>query len=444
VLKCSCLDNDDADHRVMTKTHNRRHYDHRLRRLVSETGNIQLAVGNGVPHSTARDWSRSSSPDVVSLDVVSMSEHALQREVLELRQQNARLTAILRLVVVLLKVFGATLSRRRLADGAKKQLILHAVERSRSVLLLRSALPILGLSSTRYHSWKREEECELDDVSSCPRTFPHQLTSEEIVAVKEMVTAEEYRHLPTGTLALLAQRLGKVFASPSTWYRLVRLHRWRRPRKRVHPPKPKLGIRASKPEEIWHIDTSVIRLLDGTRAYLYAVIDNFSRRILAWRVSEQFNPGNTVAILLDATHTGTESNAPPTLLADQGVENVNARVDELIESGALRRVLAQTEIACSNSMIESWWRSLKHQWLYLNTLDTAASVRRLVAYYVSEHNTQLPHSAFRGQTPDEMYFATGHGVPEALAAERKTARAARLEANRSTSCRTCEPERYAS
>ena len=93
MLKCSCLDNDDADHRVMTKTHNRRHYDHRLRRLVSETGNIQLAVGNGVPHSTARDWSRSSSPDVVSLDVVSMSEHALQREVLELRQQNARLTA---------------------------------------------------------------------------------------------------------------------------------------------------------------------------------------------------------------------------------------------------------------------------------------------------------------------------------------------------------------
>jgi transposase InsO family protein len=34
---------------------------------------------------------------------------------------------------------------------------------------------------------------------------------------------------------------------------------------------------------MWHIDTTVIRLLDGTRAYLHAVIDNFSRRILAWR-----------------------------------------------------------------------------------------------------------------------------------------------------------------
>ena len=43
--------------------------------------------------------------------------------------------------------------------------------------------------------------------------------------IKEMVTSEEYRHVPTGTLAVLAQRLGKVFASSSTWYRPVRRNR---------------------------------------------------------------------------------------------------------------------------------------------------------------------------------------------------------------------------
>jgi putative transposase len=40
-----------------------------------------------------------------------------------------------------------------------------------------------------------------------------------------------------------------------------------------------------KSNEIWHIDTSVVRLLDGSRAYLHAVIDNYSRRILSWKVS---------------------------------------------------------------------------------------------------------------------------------------------------------------
>lgn len=169
-----------------------------------------------------------------------------------------------------------------------------------------------------------------------------------------MVTAEEYRHVPTGTLALLAQRLGKVFASSSTWYRLVQLHRWRRPRRRAQPPKPKLGLRATKPAEVWHVDTSVIRLLDGTRAYLYAVIDNYSRRMLAWRVSERFDLANTTAILAEASGRKTDGATAPTLLADQDVENFTAKIDALIDDGAIRRVLAQTEIACSNSLIESW------------------------------------------------------------------------------------------
>ena len=99
-----------------------------------------------------------------------------------------------------------------------------------------------------------------------------------------MVTSPEYRHVPTSTLAVLAQRLGTVSASPSTWCRLVRTYGWRRPRLRVHPAKPKVGLRTTRADEMWHIDTTVIRLRDGTRAYLHAVIDNFSQRILggAW------------------------------------------------------------------------------------------------------------------------------------------------------------------
>jgi hypothetical protein len=59
-------------------------------------------------------------------------------------------------------------------------------------------------------------------------------------------------------------------------------------------------------------------------------------------------------------------------MVDSGVENVNGKVDELIESGLLRRMLAMTEISFSNSLIEAWWRVLKHQWLYLNSLDAGS------------------------------------------------------------------------
>jgi len=78
---------------------------------------------------------------------------------------------------------------------------------------------------------------------------------------------------------------------------------------------------------MWHIDTTVIRLLDGTREYLHAVIDNFSRRILAWRVADTFAPASSVAVLLEASRSATDSARAPVVLADAGVENVNAQVD---------------------------------------------------------------------------------------------------------------------
>ena len=134
----------------MATTRIRRLYDHRLRRLVRQTGDTQLAVQNGVPRSTARDWLRLSTPEVVSLDVLSMSEEALQQEVIALRRRNATLVAILRLVVVLLKVSGSTLANRRIADGAKKLRLLRAVERSHKVLSLRSTQVTESLAKVHF------------------------------------------------------------------------------------------------------------------------------------------------------------------------------------------------------------------------------------------------------------------------------------------------------
>ena len=137
-----------------------------------------------------------------------------------------------------------------------------------------AAPPAVAESVPRWQH--RSTVCVLDDQSSCPRTAPHRLTPAAIRVIHDLETSPEYRHVPTGTLAVLAQRRGKVWAAPSTWYHLVRTFGWRRPRLRVHPAKPKVGLRTTRADEKWHLDTTVIRLLDGTRAYLHAVIDTGS------------------------------------------------------------------------------------------------------------------------------------------------------------------------
>ncbi len=422
---------------MLSTTRTRQRYDHRLRDLVRSAGDISYATRLGIPRSTAYGWLSTNQAEVVTVEVANMDLIALQNEVLVLRRRVEWLAALLRLMVVLLKVIGASLNYTRIYDGSSKVSLLRAISRSRSVLPLRTVLLVLRLSPSRYHSWKREKECDLDDMPSCPRSSPQQLTHDEVQSIREMVTSDEYRHVPTATLAILAQRIGRVFASPTTWFRLVRLYKWRRPRVRVHPAKPKLGIRASSPNGIWHVDTTAIRLLDGTRAYIHAVIDNFSRRILSWKVSSTFDPSITAELLLSAADELIDEK--PTLLVDGGVENFNSAVDELVDSGLLNRLLAQTDISFSNSLIESWWRALKHQWLFLNTLDTVGRLDKLVAFYVTEHNSRLPHSAFRGQTPDEMYYGSGDRIPKELDSAKIVARNARMEVNRAMTCPTCVP-----
>ena len=423
---------------MSTTARRQRRYDHRLRHLVQRTGDVTVATDLGVRRSTARGWLGATPTVVVGLDMADLTELELRQEILKLRRRVHTLRALLRLTLALLRTAGFRLTGARLPDGRAKTRILRAVDRVRAYLPLPAVLRFLRVSPSRFHTWRqRQRACALEDQSSCPRRSPSRLTPTEVRAIRDMVTSPEYRHVPTGTLAMLAQRLDKVWASPSTWHRLVRQHGWRRPRLRVHPAKPKIGLRTTRANEMWHIDTTVIRLLNGTRVYLHAVIDKFSRRIMAWRGADTCAPVNSVTVLLDASRAAAPSDTTPVVLADAGVENVNAQVDALIETGVLRRLLAFTELKFSNSMIEAWWRSLKHQWLFLHPLDSMATVRRLVAFYVDEHHRVLPHSAFCGPTPDEMYFGTGDTIPADLMSCATAARRARVEANRSASCANC-------
>jgi len=422
----------------MQTSHSRRTYDYRIQEAICETGDRDLFPDLEIPRSTIRSWIHRGVPDVVTSDLVARDRADLLAEIQQLHHRTALLGAVVGLLIAMLRISKVQLDYERLPDGDAKRILLRAIERAGKVLSLRATLRIARLSSSRYHSWCRAKAgCELDDQSSGPRVVPTRLTPSELEAMQEMVESDDHRHMSLRGLALHAQRIGKIFASPSTWYRLVRIAGWRRPRNRVYPAKPKIGIRATAPGELLHLDVTIIKLLDGTRAYLHAVIDNYSRRILSWTLEDRLGSGGTCQILREAAIQLRKRSEKTTVVADSGSENVNAEVDELLKDEALTRVLAQVEVTFSNSMIEAFWRSLKHSWIFLHSLDNFTGLGRLIEFYVTAHNEVMPHSAFEGQTPDEMYFGTGGAVPAELASARKVAREERMKANRAAACSVC-------
>jgi transposase InsO family protein len=424
---------------LVATSQTRRTYDHRIREQVCRTGKRCLPRHLAIPRSTVSSWHRRGVRAVVTIEPFDQDRQELLDTIAKLDRRARVLAAVVRLLLALLRASGFSLAGgQRLPEGNAKAGILRAITSANPFLPLAVILRIAHLEPGRYHVWKRASRvvCGLDDRSSCPHTSPSQLMPAEVANIKDMVLAPEYRHMPVSTLAVYAQRIGKVFASASTWGKLIRERGWLRPRQRVHPAKPTIGVRATAPNKIWHIDTTILKLLDGTKAYLRAVIDNYSRKILAWTVTAQLEPTATCQILFTASKH-LVCAGQPVLYVDSGVENINSAVDAALFAACLNRVLAQVEVTFSNSMIEAFWRSLKHQWLYLNSLDSIERLRTLVAFFIEQYNTQMPHPAFSGQTPDEMYFITAVDLPAQLAAARSKAREERLAANRAMSCNQC-------
>ena len=228
-------------------------YDYRIREQVVRTGTRCLPKHIRIPRSTVSTWRRRGRRPVVTIEPFDQDRQQLVDTIAKLDRRVRILAAVVRILLSLLRAFGTSLAGERLPEGDAKAGILRAIASSKPFLPLAVSLRIVRLEPGRYHAWNRRASglaCGLDDRSSCPRTSPSQLTPTEMANIKDMVLAPENRHMVLGTLALYAQRIGKVFASATTWAKLVRERGWLRPRLRVYRAKPTVCVRATAPNEI--------------------------------------------------------------------------------------------------------------------------------------------------------------------------------------------------
>ena len=133
--------------------------------------------------------------------------------------------------------------------------------------------------------------------------------------------------------------------------------------------------------EVWHVDLGRRRVPDGgSQPILLRAIQ---------RATGAMQLRTALAVIRPS----------PARFGDGGGENVNGNVDELIESGLLHRVIAMTELTFSTSMIEAWWRALKHQWLFLNTLDSLETEGRDPGRVPSEGDSRRGRTSSRTCDP---------------------------------------------
>ncbi len=144
--------------------------------------------------------------------------------------------------------------------------------------------------------------------------------------------------------------------------------------------------------------------------YLAAVVDWFSRRVLAWRLSITLEAAFCIEAVEEAL---TRYGCPEIFNTDQGSQ---------FTSHNFTSVLLKNEIAISmdgkgawrdNVFVERLWRSIKYEEVYLRAYDTVAEARTSIARYLTFYNGRRPHSSLDRSTPDQAYF---NSLPQRAAA----------------------------
>ena len=180
----------------------------------------------------------------------------------------------------------------------------------------------------------------------------------------------------------------------------------------AHPVYPYLahGISwCSGGNQVWATDITYIRIERGF-AYLVAVMDWHSRKVLAWRLSNTLDTEFCVEALQEALRNFGTAEIFNT---DQGSQFTSREFTGVLQAHGIRISMDGKGRAFDNIFVERLWRSVKYEEVYLKHYQSMREAREGLAAYFRFYNTERPHQALDYRTPAEVYEAGGTPSPVA-------------------------------
>lgn len=165
------------------------------------------------------------------------------------------------------------------------------------------------------------------------------------------------------------------------------------------------GVPVTRPNHVWSTDVTYIRLAHGY-AYLVAVIDWYSRRVLSWRISNSMDASFCVDCLEDALR---EYGKPAVFNTDQGSQFTSKAFTGMLKREGIDISMDGRGLALDNIFLERLWRSVKHEDVYLKGYANMADLTIGLAQYFAFYNEERPHQSLGYQTPGKVYRSAQGG-----------------------------------
>jgi len=153
-----------------------------------------------------------------------------------------------------------------------------------------------------------------------------------------------------------------------------------------------------RPDQVWAADITYIRLQHGF-VYLVAIMDWYSRYVLAWELSTTLDAAFCIAALNQALRI----SKPGIFNTDQGTQFTGAGFTGRLEQESIRISMDGRGRVQDNIFVERLWRSVKYEEVYLNDYGTVAEARHGLTRYFLFYNRERIHEALGYRTPYAVY-----------------------------------------
>ena len=160
------------------------------------------------------------------------------------------------------------------------------------------------------------------------------------------------------------------------------------------------GLDINRPNQVWAADITYIPMQKGFM-YLFAIVDWFSRKIVAWELSNTLDAEFCRRCLKRALLL---NDSPDIMNTDQGCHFTSDKWQEILTASNVKISMDGKRRWIDNVMIERFWRTIKYEDIYLQSYCSPNDLERGIARIMLRYNSIRPHDSLDGRTPDEVYL----------------------------------------